>query len=215
MKPNLLRLPQVELRQITSFCANNYKEIVVIVLATLFLTMAGYHPIGQPWISSLIYFVALPVLTIFAILRRNPLDFGLRPGNVRIWSLYIVATFIIGLPILYAASRIPSLANYYKVPGFNLGRYSMETFAYLLAWEFIFRGFLLFGLKDKLKDASILVQMMPFVLVHLGKPELETLSTIIMGIFFGWVAYRGNSYWPAFIMHLFINISFLIFVNML
>ena len=61
---------------------------------------------------------------------------------------------------------------------------------------------------------SILVQMIPFVLIHFGKPELETISTIPMGIYFGYVAYRGNSYWPAFIIHMFINILFRIFVNL-
>ena len=213
MKTNLLKLAKAELRQIASFCTGNYKEITVIGLATLFLTLAAYHPIGPPWLSSLIYFAALPVLTITLILRRNPLDFGLRLGNWKVWSLYVVATIIVLLPILYLASRIPALANYYTRHQFDVGKYILETVVYLLAWEFIFRGFLLFGLKDKLKDISILVQMVPFVLVHIGKPELETLSTIITGIYFGYVAYRGNSYWPAFIIHAFINIPFLIFVN--
>lgn len=215
MKTDPLKLTKDELRQIASFCTGNYKEIIVIGLATLFLTLAAYHPIGPPWLSSLIYFAALPVLTITLILRRNPLDFGFRPGNWKLWSIYVVATIIVALPILYFASSAPALANYYTRSQFDVGKYILETIVYLLAWEFIFRGFLLFGLKDKLKEASILVQMVPFVLVHFGKPELETISTIITGIYFGWVAYRGNSYWPAFIVHAFINISFLIFVNVL
>ena len=215
MKTTLLKLTKAELRQIASFFTGSYKEIIVIGLATLFLTLAAYHPIGPPWLSSLIYFAALPVLTITLILRRNPLDFGFRPGNWKLWSIYVVATIIVALPILYFASRTQALAHYYTRYQFDVGKYIPETIVYLLAWEFIFRGFLLFGLKDKLKEASILVQMVPFVLVHFGKPELETVSTIITGIYFGWVAYRGNSYWPAFIVHAFINISFLIFVNVL
>lgn len=215
MKTDLLKPTKAELRQIASFCIGNYREIVVIVLATLFLTLAAYHPIGPPWLSSLIYFAVLPVLTITLILRRNPLDFGFRPGNWKLWSLYVVATIIVALPILYFASRAPALTNYYTRYQFDVGKYIFETIVYLLAWEYIFRGFLLFGLKDKFKEASILIQMIPFVLVHFGKPELETISTIITGIYFGWVAYRGNSYWPAFIMHAFINIMFLVFVNVL
>jgi membrane protease YdiL (CAAX protease family) len=202
-----------ELRQIAHFFRNNYPEIIVIGLATLFLTLDWYHTIGPPWASSLIYFAILPVLTIVLILRKNPLDFGLRPGNLKVWSFYIVATCIVALPILCLASRSSFLAAYYIVPQFNLVKYSIETTVYLFAWEFLFRGFLLFGLKEKLKESSILVQMVPFVLLHFGKPEIETISTIIMGIYFGYVAYRGNSFWPAFIIHLFINIVFVIFVN--
>jgi membrane protease YdiL (CAAX protease family) len=209
-----MKLFKKELREIASFFKRNYREIVIISFAALFLTVAGYHPIGPPWVSSLIYFAVLPILTII-ILRRNPLDFGLRLGNFKVWSFYVIATLIVALPLLYVASRVPALANYYTIPKFDVVKYCLETTAYLLAWEFIFRGFLLFGLKEKLKESSILVQMVPFVLVHFGKPEIETISTILTGIYFGYVAYRGNSYWPAFIIHLFINIVFLIFVNTL
>jgi len=55
--------------------------------------------------------------------------------------------------------------------------------------------------------------MVPFVLLHIGKPGLETLSTIITGILFGYIAFRGKSYWPAFIIHLFINVFFVLLVN--
>lgn len=210
---NLLELSRRELKEIARFFGKTYNEIIVIGLATLYLTLAAYHPIGPLWISSLIYFAVLPVLTIVLMLRKNPLDFGLRPGNVRIWSFYVVVTFIVAMPVLYLASRSSVLSHYYTEPRFNVFTYSIQTIVYLLAWEFIFRGFLLFGLKGKLKELSILVQMVPFVLLHIGKPEIETISTILTGLYFGYVAYRGNSFWPAFIIHAFINISFLIFVN--
>jgi len=214
VKNNVIKLIKQELREIASFFRSNYREIVIISFAALFLIIAGYHPIGPPWISSLIYFAVLPILIII-ILRRNPLDFGLRLGNFKVWSFYVVATILVALPILYIASRSSNLAHYYTVPQFDVVKYSLGTIVYLLAWEFIFRGFLLFGLKEKFKEGSILVQMVPFVLVHLGKPEIETISTILTGLYFGYVSYRGNSYWPAFIIHLFINVPFLIFVNML
>jgi len=206
---------KTEIGQIGSFFKRNYRETIVIGLATIFLVVAEYHPIGPPWVSAPIYFLALPLLTIVLVLRKNPLDFGLRPGNAKIWSLYVVATIIVAAPVLYFASRSSVLAHYYAVPQFDVVKYSIQTVIYLLAWEFIFRGFLLFGLKSRFKEASILVQMIPFVLLHLGKPEIETLSTLITGLYFGWVAYRGNSFWPAYIMHLFINIAFVVFVNML
>ena len=127
----------------------------------------------------------------------------------------MVATVLIGLPILYISSRFSLLESYYAVQQFDLLRYSLEAIVYLFAWEFLFRGFLLFGLKEKLKESSILIQMIPFVLLHFEKPGIEAISTIIMGIYLGYIVYRGNSYWPAFIIHLFINISFRAFVNLL
>jgi membrane protease YdiL (CAAX protease family) len=211
---SVLKLSRKELQEIVSFFKRNCNEVLVVSLATLFLTIDKYHPIGPPWVSSLIYFVLLPILAII-VLRKNPLNFGLRLGNFRVWSFYVIVSLIVILPILYLASHISSLAEYYTKQPFHAVQYSLETIVYLFGWEFIFRGFLLFGLKERLGESSILIQMVPFVLLHLEKPELETISTIITGIYFGYVAYRGNSFWPAFIIHLFINIPFLIFVNIL
>ncbi|MFC1994415.1 CPBP family intramembrane glutamic endopeptidase, partial [Chloroflexota bacterium] len=114
---------------------------------------------------------------------------------------------------LYFGSRNPSLAKYYTIEQFGLFRYSLEAIVILFSREFMFRGFLLFGLKEEFREKSILIQMVPFALLHLGKPELETISTIPMGIYLGYIAYRGNSCWPAVIIHLFINIIFRVFVN--
>jgi membrane protease YdiL (CAAX protease family) len=215
MKNNVINLSVKEIKGLYSFLRRNYSEIIVVGLATLFLTLDNYHPIPPRWLGSLVYFAVLPLLTIFLLLRRNPLSFGLRLGNWRTWCFHVVVTFLIGLPVLYIASRYSLLESYYTIQQFDLLRYSLETIVYLFAWEFLFRGFLLFGLKEKLKESSILVQMIPFVLLHLAKPEVEAISTILVGIYLGYVVYRGDSYWPAFIIHLFINISFRVFVNLL
>ena len=135
------------------------------------------------------------------------------PPNWRLWVPYVVVTCIVTAPILVAASRVGSLDEYYSVEGFDLSSYAVKTIVYLAAREFLFRGYLLSGLRKRFGEASILIQMIPFVLLHLGKPELETLSTIPMGLYLGFVAYRGGSVWPAVIIHVFINISFRVLVN--
>lgn len=211
----MVKMLKHELKELYLFLRRNYNELVVMSSSTLFIVLAKYYPIGPEWVGSLVYYVALPVLVIVALLRRNPLDFGFRFGNCKIWLFHVAATVAVGLPILYFASRIPSLASYYTKEQFDLLKFSLETVANLFAWEFVFRGFLLFGLKGKFKEGSILIQMIPFALLHMGKPEIETISTIITGVYFGYVAYRGNSYWPALIIHLFVNISFLAAVNLL
>lgn len=202
-----------ELGELGAFFRRNYSPIVIVSAATLFMTLYEYNPISPRWLGALVYFAVLPILTILIMLRKNPLDFGFRLGNWRVWGFHVLVTVIIGIPVLYIASRSAALDNYYNIEDFSLLVYSLETIAYMFAWEFLFRGFLLFGLKDKLKEMSILVQMIPFLLLHFGKPEVETISTIFMGLYLGYVAYRGRSYWPALIIHLFINISFRVMVN--
>jgi membrane protease YdiL (CAAX protease family) len=58
------------------------------------------------------------------------------------------------------------------VDKFDLLQHILVMAAYLFAWEFIFRGFLLFGLKERLGPWSMVIQMIPFVLLRFGKPEL-------------------------------------------
>ncbi len=203
-----------ELKELYSFLRRNYRELVVLGSATLFLTLNEYNPVWKLWFSGDLYYAFMPLLVILALLRENPLDFGIRPGNARVWGIYTVVTCLIALPVVYLASRTSTFQSYYTIEQFSPLRYFLETIAYLLAWEFIFRGFLLFGLRSRLGELSILVQMLPFALLHIGKPEVETISTIVMGVYLGYIAYRGNSYWPAFFVHLFINVSLVFFVNL-
>jgi len=204
-----------ELRGISTFLKIYYREIVVLTSAVLFPVLSKYHLVWNQWFSSLLYYTVLPVLVIVFLLRRSPLDFGLRFGNCSLWGFHVLIACVVGFPLLYIASRCPSLQSYYEMEQFILWQYALITTLIIFAWEFLFRGFMLFGLKERLGQVSILIQMVPFVLLHIGKPELETISTVVMGMYLGYVAYRSNSFWLAFIIHLFINISFVTFVNML
>jgi uncharacterized protein len=203
-----------EIKAIYQFLKRNKNEIIVLSFGVLFLCLNRYHMVWNSWFSSLLYFAIFPLLVIILFLRKNPLDYGLRPGNFRIWVKYVGIFCLITAPVLFFTTYSPEFQKYYRIENFNLLTYFLVNFASLFGSEFFFRGFLIFGLREKFKEASILIQMIPFVLVHLGKPELETLSTIITGILFGYMVYRGNSFWPAFIVHLFINIFFVSAVNM-
>jgi len=202
-----------EIKKYALFSNNYFQEIVILFAATLFLVLQWYYPIGTSLnLSRLIYYFLFPILTIFIILRKNPLDFGLRIGDVKLWSFYIFITVIIGTPILYLSSYSSSLNQYYT-SDFNFYHFLIITIPHLFVWEYLLRGFILFGLKTKLKETSILIQMVPFVLLHLNKPGIETISCIITGTWLGYVAYQGKSFWPAFIIHLFINFTLSYFIN--
>jgi membrane protease YdiL (CAAX protease family) len=45
--------------------------------------------------------------------------------------------------------------------------------------------------------------MVPFALLHLGKAELETMTTWLSGVGFGFVAWRTQSFLYAFLIHWF------------
>jgi membrane protease YdiL (CAAX protease family) len=209
----VIRFFKEEFGGIGRFLKEYGRETIVIVSATLFITLNQYHPIGSDWVSDFLYYAVFPVLVILIVLRKNPLDFGLRWGRPRIWGYYVLVICLIAAVVLYASSFSPSLQGYYREADFSFVRLFFTSCVALAGSEFLYRGFLIFGLKEKFKEGSILLQMIPFVLLHLPKPELETISTIFTGILFGYVAYRGRSFWPAFIIHLFINVFFIALIN--
>jgi membrane protease YdiL (CAAX protease family) len=203
-----------EVRAVYRFLVKNSGAMVIITATTLVIVLEHYYPVWNEWFANLLYFGVIPLGVIIIILRKNPLDFGLRLGNWKVWSFHVLVFCLIAWLLLYLVSGNPSLINYYRLDDFSFIRYFLTSAASLLGTEFLFRGFLLFGLREKFGETSIFIQTIPFVLVHLGKPDLETLSCIITGIYFGYICYRGKSFWPAFIVHMFINVFFVSVVNL-
>ena len=79
-----------------------------------------------------------------------------------------------------------------------------STLLELIGWEFSFRGFILFAYARRFGPDALWLQAVPFALAHIGKPEIETLSTIFGGFAFGWLAYRTRSFVYPFLLHWYI-----------
>jgi membrane protease YdiL (CAAX protease family) len=51
---------------------------------------------------------------------------------------------------------------------------------------------------------GVLMATMPFVFAHLGKPEIETFSTLFGGMVYGWVDWRTGSILYSAAAHVYI-----------
>ena len=86
--------------------------------------------------------------------------------------------------------------------------YYLSLIGYYIGWEFLFRGLGQFSLERKTGAlTAILIVTMLSTLIHtsiagFGKPLLETLSAILGGLVFGFVAYKTRSIWYSFFLHL-------------
>lgn len=93
--------------------------------------------------------------------------------------------------------------------------------AYYIGWEYLFRGTLIFTVIKKCGPlAAILISTMISALIHtsvggFGKPMVETLSAIIAGLVFGWIAWRTKSIWWTVWIHLLIGVFTDIFIYLL
>lgn len=203
----------------------DWKIAVLTVLSTLLLMVDAYHPSLAPWTKwfpawsdtglttkvidrTLLYFI-IPMLVILLIFRQKPGEFGFGLGDWKAGIILTLGGILLVAPLLWLVSRGDVAMQKYYEP--QLAALPWNTLLDLFGWEFLFRGWLLFGYARKFGPEAIWLQAVPFALAHIGKPELETLSTIFGGFVFGWVAWRTKSFVYPLLIHWFVS-SFTILV---
>lgn len=158
------------------------------------------------------YFI-IPLLIIKLLFRGRLRDFGLPlPGRNVPFGLTL-GLFLIMLPFVVAVAFTDSFQATYPFYQFadrslfDLTAWFAIYAAQFFALEFFYRGFLIHGLKHRFGIYSILVSMVPYVMIHFGKPLPETLGSIVAGIALGAISYHYRSIWPAVSLHTAIAIS--------
>ncbi len=161
------------------------------------------------WFGSefILYFVLL--IPVILIIHRRPLrDFGLSTGDWRFGLRVSLLFFAIMLPILWVASSTPEFQQVY--PHSQIVRndwtlfliYEAAFILYFIGWEFVWRGYMLFGLLPHTgATVAVLAQMIPFVILHYGKPMPETFGAIAAAIALGALSVRSRSFWYAVLIH--------------
>ena len=84
---------------IRQFLKGNGSEAIVIISATLFIILNQYHPIRNQSLSTFLYYALFPILVILIVMRKNPLDYGLRLGSHHIWGFYVLAICLAAAPL--------------------------------------------------------------------------------------------------------------------
>ena len=79
--------------------------------------------------------------------------------------------------------------------------------AQFLALEVFFRGFLLAGLRRAMGANAVFVAMVPYVMLHFGKPLPETLGAVVTGIVLGTLALRTRSIWGGVVIHIAVAVT--------
>jgi uncharacterized protein len=203
----------------------DWKVALLTIVSTVLLMLDYYHYPLVPWNKiipawdatglsmkildrTLLYFI-VPMLIIIFVFKQKPGDYGFGLGDWKIGLILTLLGIILIAPILWLVSRgDAAMHNYYKPMMSGL---PLSTLLDLFGWEFLFRGWLLFGYAQKFGPEALWLQAVPFALAHLGKPEIETLSTIFGGFAFGWVAWRTRSFIYPLLIHWFVA-SFTIIV---
>jgi membrane protease YdiL (CAAX protease family) len=119
-----------------------------------------------------------------------------------------VALFLCVLPAVIMASHTPSFRHTYPFyrlanrSGFDLWAWEALYAAQFVSLEFFFRGFILQGLRRALGSNAIFVMIVPYCMIHYGKPLPETLGAIGAGLILGTLAMRTKSIWGGVLIHI-------------
>lgn len=196
-------------------------------------------PWDQEWIAffaGTVLLVLVPALLIKLVYKQDLRDYGLGlppRGRWRFALLSAAILFVVSLPAFYVGTKdagmIATYPLYRDFTGIGqFATYEIGYFAFFLNIEFVFRGYLLFGLfQFRDRDAppgvsgargplvfgyyAIFIAMLSYTAWHLGKPIPELWGTLLWGIAAGTVALVSRSIWLLVIVHWLLNV-FLDFV---
>ncbi|MEO5965943.1 MAG: CPBP family intramembrane glutamic endopeptidase [Candidatus Limnocylindrales bacterium] len=138
---------------------------------------------------------AIPLAIVLLVLRDRPSRYGLRVGDWRAGVVIAVVGCAVMTPVVLALAHVAAFATYYAPQGAMTSSPAVALTSALevLPAEFFFRGFLLFALLRVVGPIAVVIATLPFAFIHLGKPEVETLSTLAGGLLYGWLDWRTGS----------------------
>jgi membrane protease YdiL (CAAX protease family) len=135
----------------------------------------------------------VPLAIVVLVFRDRPSRYGLRLGDWRAGALVAVAGCATMTPVVVALGGQPAFAGYYGPQASTPVDVVLTTALEVVPAEFFYRGFLLFALLRVAGPIAVVIATLPFAFVHLGKPEVETLSTLAGGLAYGWLDWRTGS----------------------
>jgi membrane protease YdiL (CAAX protease family) len=153
-------------------------------------------------------YVIIPILAILCMPGQRLRDYHISlRGFVRHLWIYLLM-FALILPAVIEASMTASFRHTY--PFYRLANRSQLDLwtwealyaAQFISLEFFFRGFLLQGLRKAMGANAIFVMIVPYCMIHYGKPLPETLGAIGAGVILGTLAMRTRSIWGGVLIHI-------------
>jgi len=158
-------------------------------------------------------YVILPIAVILAMPGERLRDYFVGFGSLEQHAWIYAVLLLMVAPLVYFASTRESF--YHTYPFYKWSNRSWFDFCawqamYVLQFvslEFFFRGFMLKGLEKSFGAGAVFVMIVPYCMIHYGKPMPETIGAIGAGIILGTLAMRSRSIWGGVVVHCAVAIS--------
>jgi membrane protease YdiL (CAAX protease family) len=169
----------------------------------------SWELLGYAWWSGwrVFGYVIVPMLVLRCLPGQRIRDYHVSPRGFfrHLWIYGLL--FAAVLPAVLFASTTSSFRQtypFYRLANRSYGDLATWEALYaaqFLSLEFFFRGFLLQGLRRALGANAIFVMLVPYCMIHYGKPLPETIGAIGAGLILGTLAMRTRSIWGGVVIH--------------
>lgn len=157
------------------------------------------------FLNYFVFYLIIPLVFVCFFYKCSIVSFGFGTGSLGKYLQLYGVLFLIMIPVVILSSQSRDFTITYplmQVPVVHL--IIIWEFLYLvqfIAVEFLFRGFLLFPFCERYGAAGILFSVIPYCIIHLGKPVPEAVGAIVTGIVLGYLAWKSKSIWGGVILH--------------
>jgi len=168
-----------------------------------FVWWAGFRVLG---------YLVIPIIVIKAT-RQSIREQGLETkGFMEHAWIYVFAFHVVFICVVIV-SYTHEFSTYYPFykgstrSWFDFFAWEMLYAAQFFSLEFFFRGWWLKTLKPMMGSHAIFAMVVPYCMIHYGKPFAETMGAIVAGIVLGTLAMKTRSIWSGFLIHVSVAIS--------
>jgi membrane protease YdiL (CAAX protease family) len=160
-------------------------------------------------LAGTILFGGIPFWVILSVYGMPVNKYGTDPVSLPESILWWIPAALLVLVVNYFSSRNKSNLDQYpqiRVPRWNSGLLLLSALSwitYLLAYEFMFRGFLLFSCIASFGYwPAVIINVSLYSLVHLPKGPRESLASLLFGFILCVVTLALGSLWFALLTHI-------------
>lgn len=192
MPPRDAWLPRLEQRQaviVTTGCVCLVLERMIAQGRLPWIpvpSLGGWLPVNV-----LIAYLVLP-MAVLAIVGENPLAYVSARSSRAMLAVMGCGAVAVAASAVWLGS-LPSLRAYYGTGAAPAATFAGQALINLFCVEFFFRGFLLLPFVDRLGWHAAFMPLMPYALLHAGKPALEAFGSIAFGLGLSWLAIRART----------------------
>lgn len=158
-------------------------------------------------------YLVVPTLVMLFWRRDRLKDYGLSAKGFLSHAWIYALFFGIVLIAVVLVSHTGEFANYY--PFYRDASRSWRDFflweaiyaTQFFTLEFFFRGFLVFAGREAMGSAVVMAMVVPYCMIHFGKPWAEALAAILAGTVLGTLSLKTRSIWSGFLIHVTVAVS--------